>query len=152
MGAGEDQDDNLFVHAWHTDVPVDSDLSFLTILQYNTQHDGVYTPPNSSGVENGNTDVSHALLLQCTPNPCSGMASIFVSGALPGQLITITVWDLTGRLIRNFATAACDSRGMASTGWDGRTISGELSPSGIYCVTVSSGETITASQMITLLR
>lgn len=152
VGAGEDQDDNLFVHAWHTDVSVDPDLSFLTVLQYNTQHDGVYIPPNSSSIENENSGVSHSVALQCTPNPCSVMSSIFVSGALPGQLITITVWDLAGRLMQVVTTATCDSRGTASTGWNGRNISGEPVPSGIYCVTASSGESITAVQMITLLR
>ncbi len=154
VGAGEDQDNNLFVHAWHTDIPVNPELNYLTILQYNRQHDGVYIPPASSGIEN--TDVSPALVVpltvQCTPNPCSESVSVSVSRAQPGELISVAVRDLSGRLVQQLTAAASSGRGMAATGWDGRDASGILMPSGIYCVTACSAEGTTAARIITLLR
>jgi len=89
------------------------------------------------------------MLLQCYPSPFRGSLAIDASASAASTEVSISVYDLAGRLVR---TLAEDVRGFPiSLSWDGRDKTGKGVVCGVYFVKLTSGPTSIA-QKIVLMR
>ena len=89
-------------------------------------------------------------LRQNYPNPFNPETTI--SFALKGEsIVTLTIYDMTGQVIRTLANDKAMSAGQYKSVWDGRDESGVKVASGIYLYQLRAGEFI-AKKKMTLLQ
>jgi len=101
--------------------------------------------PNS--VESGNPQTAITVLHQNVPNPFHGITSIGFTLS-ETAVISITVYDIHGRLIDTVAASSQFAAGYQELLWDGRTASGEQSAPGIYFFRLSSPDGVLTRSMI----
>lgn len=75
--------------------------------------------------------------LQCCPNPFSMKTAI--SWQKPSCRLQIKIYDVTGRLVRQFGYQNTNESGYR-VGWDGRDDHGQILPCGTYFVELSNEE------------
>ena len=94
------------------------------------------------------TDASERLaLLPSSPNPFREAATIAYSLPEAGR-VTVGVYDVAGRLVRNVVDGAVEA-GLHAAQWDGRDGSGRPVAAGVYfCRIVALGETDTRSMVL----
>ena len=91
--------------------------------------------------------LSGNLSLQAFPNPYS--SEVNVTFELPEQdNITLTAFDLNGRLIRTLSTGLMD-KGLHAINWDGRSDSGAVIGDGVYYLVIRSS---TDSQVMRIIK
>jgi glycosidase len=76
------------------------------------------------------------VLLTAYPNPSEDVFNFLIQNDIPGP-VTITILDMTGRIIRQMNTEA--SRSEIIT-WDGKSANGSEAPEGFYIVQIRSGK------------
>ncbi|MCX6334321.1 MAG: alpha-amylase family glycosyl hydrolase [Bacteroidia bacterium] len=69
------------------------------------------------------------------PNPSNGEFNFIIKNAVPAP-VSITIFDLNGRMIRQFETEITDI--SVPIKWDGKTVSGYEAPAGLYFVQIRS--------------
>jgi len=91
----------------------------------------------------------HFNLLQNYPNPFDAKFSATrIDYELPeNRPVKISVYNLTGQLIRILFDGR-QNAGRFSVAWDGRTIDGEQTPSGVYLIRMEAGKFVAARKMI----
>jgi hypothetical protein len=122
------------------DEPIDVDTGFLGVcsaqdgyyvawLEYGSADPTVvYVPrPGVEGTEDALSFIAGELLLQPSMNPFVSSITLICSGSsIPVEL---SVFDMTGRLVRNLT----DRQGSSFL-WDGRDVSGTVVPTGTYLI------------------
>jgi hypothetical protein len=113
---------------------------------------------SSLKVAEGTLAVSSAARVgRVAPNPYRprGGALASVSYRVPaggaGSRITLRVYDVAGRLVRETSSAAPAGGGFGTMTWDGRNAAGRPAPDGVYFLRVS-GAGLEGSRVLTLLR
>jgi hypothetical protein len=136
-GGGEESSVTHFF-LWDANVPVNPAKNYLTILQYNPQHDGVYRSVDPAGVAQENAGV-RGLSLVASPNPTGGITRIDFSAEW-SDVPALKIYSMDGRLVRMLSRAG--SRTGEIT-WEGRDEQGLPVPAGTYlCVARSGGHMI----------
>jgi hypothetical protein len=118
-------------YLWDVNAPVNESKNYLTILQYDPQHSGVYLGVDPAGVATPGS----LRMLAVGPNPCAGAIEIRMSlpSASPAEL---SVYSLDGRRVWGQELAA----GRPGVVWDGRDGAGRPVPAGAYwCVARAAG-------------
>lgn len=96
---------------------------------------------------------SSLLKLVATPNPFAGQIAFQLSSAasLPAARVSIRVYDVSGRFIKELWTGAASAMPAAIT-WDGLNENGAPTAAGRYLVRVSAGNRLLGNVRITRLR
>jgi hypothetical protein len=89
------------------------------------------------GAEVGRIDGEGLRALGVTANPMTGAAGIRFMVLRPVGRISVAVFDVAGRMVKEFPRAEYPVGEQVVT-WDGRTSQGELTPNGLYFVRISS--------------
>ncbi len=87
-------------------------------------------------------------LMSASPNPFNPATTIAFELASPGQ-ISITVYDVSGRMIRNLVNGHLPA-GMHEVTWNGRDRNGATVVSGVYFYRLSAGEILQTKKMVLL--
>jgi len=105
----------------------------------------IYDP---TSVEGGEFQIASVTLHQNVPNPFNGTTTIGFT--LPqAAMITITVYDISGKLVNTLIEHSQLSSGYHDLIWNGRTGSGEPAAAGIYfCRLCTPGEVITLRMLM----
>jgi hypothetical protein len=90
-------------------------------------------------------------LFPCNPNPFGSSTRITYSIPENGQgdTVRLLVYDAAGRLVRRLVDAP-QSGGVHTTGWSGRTQTGEMAANGLYFYRLEWSGQSAAGQMILL--
>ncbi|MCB1161441.1 MAG: right-handed parallel beta-helix repeat-containing protein [Candidatus Krumholzibacteriia bacterium] len=83
------------------------------------------------------------------PNPFNPATTIPFALANPAE-VTLSILDVTGRLVRDLCTATPYAAGQHELRWDGQDGSGRPVPSGVYFYRLSTTEGATARPMLLL--
>lgn len=85
--------------------------------------------------------------VSCSPNPFTNMTSVSfsVEGTDP---VSVSVYSITGRLVRSLVEGQCLSPGGHAVQWDGRDGSGSPVVPGVYLCRLSSGGSIATARMV----
>ncbi len=84
-----------------------------------------------------------------SPNPCNPAADLSIQDS-PDQIVSVSVFDLRGRRVRN-TTVRTDASGRASYRFDGLNTTGSALPAGMYRVVAQSSGGF-AAQTLTLVK
>ncbi|MEN8208732.1 MAG: endonuclease [Candidatus Fermentibacteria bacterium] len=105
----------------------------------------IYDP---TSVEGGEFQIASPALHQNVPNPFNGMTTIGFT--LPeAAMVTITVYDISGKLVTTLAESSQLPSGYHEMIWSGRTASGESAAAGVYFCRLSTPlETITLRMLM----
>lgn len=76
---------------------------------------------------------------RCYPNPSCGIVMFEFGPVEPGEIVSVAVFSLDGRLVRQLASAGSQAGTMSTAIWDGLEAEGSRASSGVYCVRVTSG-------------
>ena len=106
------------------------------------------------GIESPHGPVSQKpsglVLYPCVPNPSSGHC--LIRYALPGpSLVSLKVYDISGRLVRELDRGGERPAGVHVLGWDGRNGAGLLVPGGVYLYRLEVGG-FSRTRSVVLLR
>ncbi|NOQ22157.1 MAG: T9SS type A sorting domain-containing protein [Candidatus Aegiribacteria sp.] len=141
---------------WHSSDPVSTKEIDRNEAVYDIQHNRnpfidhpeyvlmVYDP---TSVEGGEFQTASAVLYQNVPNPFPGITTIRFT--LPeATMVTITVYDISGKLVNTLAENSQLSPGYHDVIWSGRTASGEPAATGIYFCRLSTPEVTITLRML----
>ncbi|MDH4210903.1 MAG: NF038122 family metalloprotease [candidate division WOR-3 bacterium] len=102
-------------------------------------------------VEENRLDQNGGTYFNVVPNPSRGATemrySIQDDGYAP-QDISLLVYDVTGKLIKDFSTQLSVTGYSSSVMWDGRDASGKSVPNGIYFVQFKAGEYVRNTKLL----
>lgn len=89
--------------------------------------------------------------VSCSPNPFVDMTAVSfsVSGTDP---VFVSVYSMTGRLVRSLVDGQYLSPGSHAVQWNGRDESGFAVLPGVYLCRLSSGSSITTARMVMVTR
>lgn len=103
--------------------------------------------PAPTGIDEGAGAASESLL-SCAPNPFAGSVSIHFATPESGRVV-VSVYDVSGRLVRTLFDSVCAAGTVAQTIWDGTGEAGEECAGGVYfCRAVTPGCTQTRSLVL----
>ncbi len=121
--------------------------SFRNDFKRSGRYDGV---PIGAGVPDGESLPTVTLALeQNRPNPFNPLTSIAYSVPENTAEIELSVYDVTGRLVRTVASGKVVA-GRHEAVWDGRDARGERVASGVYFVRLTDGKTTATKRMVLL--
>ena len=107
--------------------------------------------PVDAGSDADLTGLASLLTLQqCRPNPFRGQTTILYGVPGGGELATLRVYDVQGRLVRTLYEGRAPS-GLALAVWDGRSDRGEPVPAGVYFYRLQQSDS-KRTQTLALLR
>jgi hypothetical protein len=129
------------VYLWDAHVPVNAAKNYLTVLQYDPQHSGVYLGVDPAGVTPRGEGPGR-VALAVGPNPFVGATTIRLAMAAP-----LGIYALDGRLVRELPPRAAGDAVV----WDGRDARGQTLPAGAYWC-VARGQGAEARRRVVLLR
>lgn len=102
---------------------------------------------NSSSVEEQPVLTSPYINLSVSPNPF--FKEISVRFTAPSNLhARVEIFDLTGRLVKDFHFGRHDGERLINVNWEGRDFSGCFVPKGVYFVNVVTGENSAQEKII----
>lgn len=92
------------------------------------------------------------MTLRCQPNPFRRSVTISSSVSSRDQGVLVSVYDIAGRIVRTLVVSdgPREASSVASMMWDGCDETGARMSSGVYFVTVSSGELIQTGKVMLL--
>lgn len=100
-GGGHDQNlDRTWLYLWNTNSYMNPDKNYLTILQYNTRHNGVYGDYLMVGEKENEL---HSVGLSVFPNPARDYIYLNYHGLSEDRNVNASISDLNGRLINNIS-------------------------------------------------
>jgi flagellar hook assembly protein FlgD len=113
---------------------------------------------SSVKVAEGSVVVSSAPLVgRVYPNPFRARGGSVASlsyrtpGTAPGAVLTLRVFDVAGRLVREMRTTPAANTVFGVVAWDGRNAQGAVAPSGLYVLRLT-GAGLNESRAIVLVR
>jgi flagellar hook assembly protein FlgD len=89
--------------------------------------------------------------LEVYPNPFSKLTNIKIQAPSSKSQVTMSIYDVSGRLIRDFLLPTAYSIVPTVISWDGRDYSGHRVPEGIYFIRLSC-DSISIIKKVILLR
>ena len=105
-------------------------------------------PPNFDKPDRPSLLTGETRLMSASPNPFNPATTIAFELASPGQ-VSITVYDVSGRMIRSLVNSHLSS-GMHEVTWNGRDRSGATAASGVYFYRLVAGEILQTRKMVLL--
>jgi hypothetical protein len=129
-------------------VAVYFDLVFTSLVDTIFLDDGNLDGQSGTGVDEEVRKDSGAVtpLLLVSPNPCIGSTRI-VATAEPGELGRVSIYDVSGRLVRRFD--GCQGT-RVTIDWDGRDENRMQVPSGTYYVRLMAGSGVECKRIVLL--
>jgi len=93
------------------------------------------TPGSTSIMDGGHPLPASAMELgvRVAPNPFSAATTIEVTGPAP---LDVSIYDVSGHLVRRLAAGSMHSAVPAAFVWDGRTGEGQRAPAGVYLLRI----------------
>jgi hypothetical protein len=95
--------------------------------------------PGYEGIDEGSNTFPVKLAISAYPNPFNSNIKINISNPKGGDC-SVRIFDIAGRLIRNFGQLGANNTGQATLLWDGNSESGGSVPSGVYFIDVVVGQ------------
>ncbi len=95
--------------------------------------------------------VRPAITVENEPNPFNPLTTIHISvtGSNANGRLTATMYDVTGRCVRDFGTLRLTG-GRVDVVWDGKDNSGQQLASGVYVLSATAGETRQTRKLLLL--
>ena len=137
--------------------PSDSTFGFILYLSCN---DGTYQKQDYFTVylyeltgtkEQNVSDYEHSFGLAVYPNPCKGITNIRYSIGQRAKRAALKIYDVTGRLVRDFSLPTAYSLLPTTVTWDGTDDRGRKVPEGIYFIYFSA-ENYEKTEKVILLK
>lgn len=97
----------------------------------------IYDSSSVTGVD-GFLTLDHALLQAATPNPFRAHTMIAYDLPRAGR-VELSIFDVSGRLVRSLVSGTVQQAGHYSVEWDGRDGSGSALPAGLYFGRLAAG-------------
>jgi len=91
-------------------------------------------------------DLRQAVLHPAVPNPFNPATVIAWELARPGR-VSLTVYDMSGRLVKRLVTGESRDAGRHQVTWRGEDESGRGMPSGVYLYRLEAGDTVKTRRM-----
>jgi hypothetical protein len=110
----------------------------------------VSTVPSASGVDARDDGASRFRFSPPRPNPSGGEVR-FRWGQPADGTVSLGIYDVTGRLVRNLARGHYEA-GEHSVLWDGRDGAGRLTSSGLYLARLTIGDRTKTRKVVRLRR
>ncbi len=82
--------------------------------------------------EQSSNIITEAISLQVNPNPFSQMTTIKFQAPSSKSQITMSIYDASGRMVKDFSRLTPDAQRSTLLSWDGTDDSGEKVSSGVY--------------------
>ena len=102
-------------------------------------------------VDENNMNQNSSTYLSIFPNPSRGIIEMQYSvqnETYTQQDIELLVYDVTGKLVKDFSTQLSGTDYPASVVWDGRDANGKSVPNGVYLVRFKTGEYVQNSKLL----
>ncbi len=91
-------------------------------------------------------------VIRISPNPFRNKVNIEFSIPRSMKSLKAEVYDLSGRLVKDFSLGTSQSSTFAEVLWDGKDMMGRDLPSGIYFLNVKSGNQLIKREKLIMLR
>ncbi|MBN2412255.1 T9SS type A sorting domain-containing protein [candidate division KSB1 bacterium] len=88
-------------------------------------------------------------LFPAYPNPFNAQTRITYQLA-DDENVTITIYDVTGRLVQNLSPELPQQKGAHSIIWDGTDVNGRTAPTGIYLIHLQAGSATKTGKVLLL--
>jgi hypothetical protein len=123
----------------------DSDLDMLTCDYYGS----VFLRENvtSPGIAENSKNPAASHMLTVSPNPFSDMATISYQPA-DDRDVNLTIYDITGRLVKSFQLITSQPSVSISVKWDGRDNEQRQVPDGVYLATLTTGDRVETRKVL----
>lgn len=92
-----------------------------------------------SGVEEDNRHRTTDIRLTIHPNPFTSVVSVKCSGIRERHTVSLKIYDMSGRLVKNFSFPTTEYQPTFTVVWDGKNEIGEKIPTGVYFVEMRVG-------------
>jgi hypothetical protein len=115
--------------AWHntSNIPVNAPDSVFSFTYL----------PGYVGIEEDGEQLPEEISISAYPNPFNSDLSITLKG-LDGSWFSLTIYDISGRVVKKLKARNGKGVGTEKTIWDGKTESGNAAPSGLYFLEVKT--------------
>jgi hypothetical protein len=120
----------------------------ITALDHAGNESAPASPESSTGTEDRPVPLAYALR-QNAPNPFNPETVIRYDVAAPGGRVTLTVYDVSGRLVRTLVDGA-QTAGQHSVRWNGRNGAGVGVASGVYFCRMTAPGFVEQRKMVLL--
>ncbi|GAJ04846.1 unnamed protein product, partial [marine sediment metagenome] len=90
--------------------------------------------------------------IKISPNPFTSVVSVKYSGISERHNVSLKIYDMSGRLVKDFSLPTTNSLLPTKVTWDGRDREGKVLPSGIYFCKVKSGKTTLKTEKIIMVK
>jgi len=90
--------------------------------------------------------------IKISPNPFTSVVSVKYSGISERHNVSLKIYDMSGRLVKDFSLPTANSLLPTKVTWDGRDREGKVLPSGIYFCKVKSGKTTLKTEKIIMVK
>jgi endonuclease I len=99
----------------------------------------IYDSTNVTGVEDRADVPVGAMLRGASPNPFQARTTLVYDLPRPGR-VTLSIYDVSGRLVRSLVSAAEQDAGRHVFEWDGRDDTGAVTATGLYFSRIEVGK------------
>jgi len=149
-GAADPTSSSTNGYLWDANAPFNPSKSYLPVLQYNVQHDGVYVPPVSTGIAGGQAAAPHWQMGLAAPSPFRSSTAIsFSLGLEIDAPVGLVIYDVQGRRVRTMlAERASSGTGEWTAIWDGRDDRGREQAAGVYWWTLRAGDRVMSRSVV----
>ncbi|HEC77973.1 MAG TPA: T9SS type A sorting domain-containing protein [candidate division WOR-3 bacterium] len=129
------------------------DIMLWTMYRHDCRNTGFYYSKNTGIKSSGKIGKSSSIKLSCNPNPFSKTTVISFQCPLISEKekITLSIYDLSGRLVESFRFTTDHLAPSTAVIWDGRDDSGKKLSSGVYFLRFETGE-VSLTKKLLLLR
>lgn len=112
----------------------------------------VKTKPDSASIEENQIAISKIQkpFLEVFPNPFTADVYIKCSGIRKKQKLSLKIYDMSGRLVKDLLPGTLHPSPTISVSWDGRDVAGNKVPSGIYSLKFKAWEFRTSRKLLLL--
>jgi hypothetical protein len=108
-------------------------------------------PPDTfPGIEEYNQTFTNNSILEVYPNPFRQMINIRFNTGQSAKGIALKIYDVSGRLVKDFSRLTLDAQRPTLLSWDGTDDSGKEVPQGVYFLKVESTDSEEIKKIILL--
>jgi hypothetical protein len=110
----------------------------------------IYVVGNAPAVEEGGQRIGIVPPPRITPNPFRDRVDIICTAERPQEGVVLEIYDVAGRVVRQYAQPMTGRSSVICFGWDGRDDAGRSLPAGVYVLEIISGNSIMTSKAVLL--